>query len=185
MSESFVSEKYFVAVNTLFSDSFELANKIYENYKPTFVVALWRGGCPIGMSIQEFFAKKGVKTNHISIRTSGYDGEVAKPEVKVYGTNYLFEKLGPEDRLLIVDDIFDSGRSAAAVFNIIRSSLGDRYPREMKLAVLFYKPENNKTNITPNFYIHTTDKWVVFPHELIGLSDEEIKYHKPSAAKWL
>ena len=30
-----------------------------------------------------------------------------------------------------------------------------------------------------DYYIHETDEWLVFPHELQGLSMEEIKANKP------
>jgi len=32
----------------------------------------------------------------------------------------------------------------------------------------------------PDFFIHETDKWLVFPHELEGLSLDEIKKSKPA-----
>ena len=35
------------------------------------------------------------------------------------------------------------------------------------------------TDTSPDFYIHETDKWLVFPHELHGLTLEEIKNNKP------
>ncbi|MFT7532705.1 MAG: hypothetical protein ACI9FD_003738, partial [Gammaproteobacteria bacterium] len=40
------------------------------------------------------------------------------------------------------------------------------------------KPNNNKTDRVPDFYLHETDHWLVFPHELKGLSDEEINQNK-------
>ena len=40
------------------------------------------------------------------------------------------------------------------------------------------KPNKNKTNRVPDYYLHETDKWLVFPHELDGLTLDEIKDHK-------
>ena len=31
----------------------------------------------------------------------------------------------------------------------------------------------------PDYYIHETDQWLVFPHELQGLSMDEIRANKP------
>jgi uncharacterized protein len=31
----------------------------------------------------------------------------------------------------------------------------------------------------PDYYVLDTDKWLVFPHELIGLTREEILENKP------
>ena len=37
----------------------------------------------------------------------------------------------------------------------------------------------NKTDAPPDYYIHETENWLVFPHELHGLSADEIRQHKP------
>ena len=50
---------------------------------------------------------------------------------------------------------------------------------EIKVATPYFKPSKNKTNREPDFYLHETDQWLVFPHELDGLSIEEIKKNKP------
>ena len=46
-------------------------------------------------------------------------------------------------------------------------------------AVLIWKPANNKTSIKPDYYAGTTDKWIVFPHELEDLTPEEIGHKDP------
>ena len=35
----------------------------------------------------------------------------------------------------------------------------------------------NKTSLTPNYYVHITDKWLVYPHELEALTIEEVGEH--------
>ena len=47
------------------------------------------------------------------------------------------------------------------------------------LATPYFKPTKNKTNREPDFYLHETDQWLVFPHELDGLTIDEIKKNKP------
>ena len=37
----------------------------------------------------------------------------------------------------------------------------------------------NLTKRQPDYFIHETEKWLVLPHELEGLSLEEIKQNKP------
>ena len=37
----------------------------------------------------------------------------------------------------------------------------------------------NLTDNVPDYYLHETNKWLVFPHELDGLSIEEIELNKP------
>ena len=55
---------------------------------------------------------------------------------------------------------------------------------EIKVATPYFKPNKNKTNRKPDFYIHETEKWLVFPHELEGLSIEEIVQNKPSLSEY-
>jgi hypothetical protein len=50
---------------------------------------------------------------------------------------------------------------------------------EIRIATPYFKPNKNKTDRKPNYYIHETDKWLVFPHELDGLTVEELKANKP------
>ena len=47
----------------------------------------------------------------------------------------------------------------------------------------YFKPTKNKTNRKPDYYIHETDNWLVFPHELEGLTAEEIRANKPELAQ--
>ena len=48
----------------------------------------------------------------------------------------------------------------------------------MKIATLYYKPDNNLTLMEPDYYLYETSKWLVFPHELVGLSLDEIIKNK-------
>ena len=50
---------------------------------------------------------------------------------------------------------------------------------EIRIATPYFKPNKNQTKRNPNYYIHETDKWLVFPHELEGLNLDEIKLNKP------
>jgi hypoxanthine phosphoribosyltransferase len=45
-------EKLFVSAESLLRDSIELARRIvHSGYRPTFLVAMWRGGTPIGIAV--------------------------------------------------------------------------------------------------------------------------------------
>jgi len=90
-----------------------------------------------------------------------------------------------DDSLLIVDDVFDSGHSIEAVLKELSEKTRKNMPTTIKVACPWYKPERNATDIVPDYYIHETDSWLVFPHELNGLTEEEIKQGKPSLAKFL
>lgn len=51
--------------------------------------------------------------------------------------------------------------------------------------IVYYKYKRNETNLTPDYYIHKSDDWVVFPHELDGLTKDEIKQKNEGVYKVL
>ena len=174
--------KQFISANELLLDSFRLAELIYQRgFHPNFIVGVWRGGAPVGIAVQEYLEFMGVHSDHIAIRTASYYGigEQHK-EVKVFDLNYVIDRVTPDQSLLIVDDVFDSGRSLQAIIDQIHLKAGSNTPDTIKTACPWYKPSRNVTNRVPDFYVHATDNWLVFPHELKGLQMEEIVAGKGS-----
>ena len=98
--------------------------------------------------------------------------------MQVYGLNYVIRKLQSEDSLLIVDDVYDTGISVSKVISDLEFACKKNTP-EIRVATPYFKPTKNKTDRTPDYFIHETDQWLVFPHELQGLSMDEIKENKP------
>ena len=176
-------DKLFIKSEDLLKDSFELAWNVYESgFAPNYIIGVWRGGAPIGIAVQEFLSVLGVKSDHVAIRTSYYSGiDSRKENVQVYGLNYVIRKLESEDRLLIVDDVHDTGNSVAQIIADIAAACKKNTP-EIKIATPYYKPNKSQTGNKPDYYIHETDQWLVFPHELDGLSLEEIIENKPELA---
>ena len=102
--------------------------------------------------------------------------------VQVYGLNYVIKKVESEDSLLIVDDVHDTGISIKQIIWDLEKACKKNTP-EIKVATTYFKPQKNLTDRKPDYYIHETDKWLVFPHELEGLSLEEIKKFKPELSE--
>ncbi|MEH6582968.1 MAG: phosphoribosyltransferase family protein [Halioglobus sp.] len=175
-----MSTKQFITAQELLDDSFRLGLSIFENgYRPNYIVGVWRGGAPVGIAVQELLDYMGVETDHIAIRTSSYSGiESRDRHVRVHGLNYIVKHVNAEDSLLLVDDVFDTGLSIQQVIKDLKEECRKNMP-DVKIATPYFKPGNNKTDIKPDFYIHETDAWLVFPHELQGLSEDEIRQHKP------
>lgn len=173
-------KKHFIQAGQLLKDSYHLAWKIFESgFKPDYIIGVWRGGTPVGIAVQEFLDFLGVPSDHIAIRTSYYSGiNSRKDDVQVYGLNYVIEKLKSEDSLLIVDDVYDSGMSVGKVISDLKVACKKNTP-QIRVATPYFKPTKNKTNRTPDYFIHETDEWLIFPHELQGLSMDEIKENKP------
>ena len=54
---------------------------------------------------------------------------------------------------------------------------------EMRMACVYWKPEKNVTPYKPDFYVRTLDRWIVFPHEIEGLTPDEIMDKDPILAE--
>lgn len=185
-------KKRFLDEATIIEDSFRLGVQVFESgFRPTFIVGLWRGGSSVGIYVQECLQTLGVETDHISLRTSyrglpEYESMIEAPDsIRVHGTRYLIDNLNAEDSLLIVDDAFSSGHSIDAVKNRLKKTLKRNYPNRVKTAVLWYRPKIGRTNASPDYYVHETSDWLVFPYELKGLTLEEIESNKPLVAPYI
>ena len=179
------TNKVFINAEQLMQDSVELARQILESdFRPDYIVGVWRGGTPVGIAVQETLDFFGVETDHISIRTSSYKGiEKQRSRVRVHGMSYLTKQINAENSLLIVDDVFDTGSSVQAIVEKIHGRARKNAPGRIKVATAYYKPTKNKTKMTPDFFVHETADWLVFPHEVDGLTREEIRANKPHLNK--
>jgi hypoxanthine phosphoribosyltransferase len=173
-------QKTVLTARELLADSFQLGINILESgFEPTLIIAIWRGGTPVGMAVQEILAYCGVDSDHIAIRTSSYTGVDQRSEVAVHGLDYIIKKIAHDDRVLIVDDVFDTGNTFAAVVREINLRARGNTPQDMRIAAPWYKPTRNQTNLVPDYYLHETAEWLVFPHELDALTPDEMRKCRP------
>ena len=176
-----MTDKVYLSAQELLEDSFRLALEVYNSgFRPDFIVGVWRGGTPVGIAVQELLDNMGVETDHIAIRTSSYAGiGQRKKEVRVHGLDYLIRNVNQPDSLLIVDDVFDTGLSIEAVIRTLKEKARLNTPHDIRIATPWFKPSNNKTDLEPDYYIHKSEDWLVFPHELQGLDREGMFANKP------
>lgn len=174
-------EKTYISAESLLRDSLALGVQIVRSgFRPSFLVGVWRGGAPIGISVQEVLEFNGIECDHIAIRTSSYTGiDQQSKTVRVHAVDYLVSRLSFEDQLLLIDDVFDSGRSLEAVVAELQRRCRRNMPEQVRIATVYYKPSRNKSAIKPDYFIRETDQWLVFPHEVQGLTREEILANKP------
>ena len=175
-------EKMYLTAQGLLEDSFKLGHQIIScGFKPTFIIAIWRGGAPIGIAVQEYLAFHGIHADHIAIRTSSYSGiDNQSREIKTFGLNYLVKNMTHSDRLLIVDDVFDTGRSVEAIIKELGRRLRLNTPEDIRIAVPYYKPSRNQIGKAPDYAVHETADWLKYPHSLEGLSVDEIREKRPA-----
>jgi len=175
--------KRYITPEQLLQDAFVLAWQVFASgFRPTCIVGVWRGGTPVGIAVHELLQVLGVTADHMAIRTRSYTGIGQRDDaVQVDGLDYLARRLHKEDALLLVDDVYDSGLSLARVCADLRATCGPDTPA-IRIATPYFKPGNNRSGRDPDYYLHTTDDWLVFPHELEGLTPEELAAHKPELA---
>lgn len=176
-----MSGKTYLSAQQLLEDSFRLGAKVIASgFKPSIITAIWRGGTPIGIAVQELLAYHGIDTDHIAIRTSSYTGiDGRSSEIRIHGMNYLIKNVRHEDRLLIVDDVFDTGHTISAVIRHLKEKSRLNTPQDIRVAVPYYKPTRNRTDQQPDYYLHETEDWLKYPHSLEGLTVEEIAKNRP------
>ena len=176
-------DKLYISAQQLLEDSYALAMQVFDSgYRPDYIVGVWRGGAPVGIAVQELLELLGIKSDHIAIRTSSYTGIGQRSRtVKVHGLGYIVDRISQGEALLLVDDVYDTGLSLLQVVEDIETQCESNRP-DIRIATPWFKPANNQTDRTPDYFVHQSDRWLVFPHELMGLTLEEIRKHKPELA---
>jgi len=172
-------DKVFIDARTLLVDSVKLARLVWDDgYRPNYVIGVWRGGTPPGVAIHEFLRMHGLEPYHTTIKTQSYSGmQRGEGRVEIKGLGHIIDVINATDRVLIVDDVFDTGHTMVAILDEI-ARLARRNAPECRVATVYYKPERNETALEPHYYAVADNRWIVFPHEIEGLTDEELRAHR-------
>lgn len=165
----------YISADELLADSIALALDVVESgYRPDLLIALWRGGTPVGIAMQEVFEFLDMPCEHFAIRSKSYTAPgQQQSDIQLWGMEMLQPSLRAGCKVLLVDDVFDSGRTMQAVVSALQQ-MALPHAVTIKLATPWSKPGNNQTRMTPDYHLHTTDNWLVFPHEIHGLSAPQV-----------
>jgi hypoxanthine phosphoribosyltransferase len=176
-------KKHYISPGDLLRDAYQLGWQVFASgYHPDVLIGVWRGGTPIAIAVHELLHLLGLRPDHLAVRTASYAGIAEREqEVRVDGLEYLATRASAGQRLLVVDDVHDTGLSLQQLVLELEHLYGTHRP-EIRLATPWFKPGNNRTGRVPEYHIHESDEWLVFPHELEGLTPEEIARHKPELA---
>ena len=172
-----VNEKIFIDARQMEKDCWEFAKQMYASGADFDILSgITRGGAQISIYMQEVFALlSGKDKEFTTIHAQSYTGIGEAGEVMVENLESLKRRMVKGKRLLIVDDIFDRGKTFKAVYDRVLAEI-DCDEADVKMAALYYKPENSQVDITPDFHFRTfaSSDWIVLPHELDALSREEL-----------
>ncbi len=180
--------KNFVEYDEVRNNSLKLAYKIHQTgFIPDVIYVLLRGGAYVGNVISEYFKiirRNGRPVFYAAVVARSYTDIHKRSQVMIDGWTYKPEYLRNGDKILLVDDIYDSGRTMNHLAEVI---MNHGIPREdLKIAVHDYKVFPNSEEqmpFSPDYYCRKhevrtpeEDVWIHYKsHELVGLSKEEFE----------
>jgi hypoxanthine phosphoribosyltransferase len=182
-------KKEFLPYTTVRNNALKLARRIYEDgFIPDVIYVSLRGGAYLGNVISEYFKfilKAGERpVYYAAVVARSYTGVGEPEQIRIEGWTYDPEYLRTGDRVLLVDDIFDTGRTINCLAQII---LEKGIPRkDIKIAVHDYKYFFDKPSqlpVQPDYWcrkhelsLREEERWIHYEsHELAGLSDAELE----------
>lgn len=169
--------KRFLSADAFQRDCARLARKVFDDpaWQPDFILALWRGGAQPGVIISEVFAFLGRPTPHAIVKCASYSGIGQRTDVVTFqGADAILDALAGK-RVLVVDDVFDTGKTAEAALRRLAHA-------DPRIATVYWKPSASLVPFKPDYTIRETADWIVFPHELDGLSPDELRVKDPELA---
>ena len=183
--------KEFLPDDTVRNDALKLGYKILQDgFVPDIIYVSLRGGAYVANVVSEYFkiARKGARpVLYAAVVARSYSDIRQRDRIMVDGWTYSPDHLRPGDKILLVDDIFDTGKTINYLVEVL---LEKGVPRkDIKVAVHDYKYftyHEEQLPIQPDYWCRKftitkpeEDRWIHYmSHELIGLSPEELeKYY--------
>jgi hypoxanthine phosphoribosyltransferase len=180
--------KEFLPYDKVRNNALKMAYKIHQDgFVPDVIYVSLRGGAYLANVVSEYFkiVRKGAHpVLYAAVVARSYSDVRQHDRVMVDGWTYSPEHLRHGDKILLIDDIFDSGRT---INHLVEILIEKGIPRDdVKVAVhdyKFFSFHKEQLPIQPDYWCrkHIIDKpeddiWIHYmSHELIGLSEEELE----------
>ena len=133
---------------TEFRDDTRLLKSKVASFEPEAIVAIARGGYTIAHALAEGLSIRNLQ----SIRTELYDEDRKREHITIEGETLLDDI----KRVLVVDDIADSGETLSFVMRYLKQNHPDV---EFLSATLFYK---QSSVYEPTYWIKEANTWIEF-----------------------
>lgn len=181
--------KEFISYDIVRNNAIKLGWQISQSgFIPDVIYVSLRGGAYLGNILSEYFKvlRKGQRPLfYAAVVAYSYTDIHKQSNVRIDGWTYDPKYLRTGDKVLFVDDIFDTGRTINFLVNVL---LEQGIPRQdIKVAVHDYKlfQDEDILPIKPDFYCckhifenRAQDIWIHYlSHELDGLTNDEIRQH--------
>jgi len=131
-----------------FKNDIPALGKLCESFNPDTIVAVARGG----MTLAHALAMALDVRNLQSIRTESYDGENQRSTITITGEC----DFSHSERVLIVDDIVDTGKTLQALLPILQANHPTVF---FNTVALFTK---STAHIQPDFSLYEATDWIEF-----------------------
>ena len=120
-------------------------------FDPQCVIAVARGGLTLAGAMTYALGVKLTDAINVEFYT---DVNETLPDPVLLAPMLDTDSIAGQ-RILVVDDVADSGRTLGLVIKLLRG-----FGAEVRSAVLYAKP---RTVVQPDFIWKSTDQWIVFP----------------------
>jgi uncharacterized protein len=127
------------------------ADVLHDDFVPDVVIAIARGGLLLAGAIAYALDVKSCGSVNVEFYTGGH----ARLERPVVLPPLLDQPSLAGKRVLLVDDVSDSGRTLAMVVDLLGTIAA-----EVRTVVLYTKPG---TVHVPDYSWRRTDRWIAFP----------------------
>ena len=131
----------------------DLAQQIRnDEYNPEIIVGVSRGGWPPARVMSDLLQNPKLANMKVEFYTDiGVRNK--KPRITQPVTMEVVGK-----RVLVVDDVSDTGHS----LRVVADHLRQKPVKELRVCTLYMKPQSI---FRPDYYARTTKKWIIFPWE--------------------
>lgn len=130
----------------------ELAQQVVDSgFEPDIIISVARGGMLPGGALTYAMGTKLTDAINVEFYTDVHE---TLPDPVLLAPMLDTESIRNQ-KLLVVDDVADSGRTLKLVIELL-----EKYQAEVRSVVLYSKPS---TVVEPDYVWRRTDKWIVFP----------------------
>ncbi len=182
--------KEFVPYDMIRNNAIKMAYRIYrDGFIPDIIYVSLRGGAYMGNVISEYFkfiTDEARPVFYAAVVARSYTDVSTQEEIKIDGWTYSPDLLKGGEKVLLVDDVYDSGRTV----NYLTEELLRRGLKrdDIKVVVHDYKVRHylpDTLPIHPDYYCRKIEvptaedeTWIHYmSHELVGLTAVEAQEH--------
>ncbi len=182
--------KEFISSDTIRNNTLKMAHRIVsDGFIPDIIYVSLRGGAYVANVLSEYFKLYNKESRPVlfaAVVARSYSDIRENSKVMIDGWTYSPDHLRAGDKVLLVDDIFDTGKTINHLVEVI---LEKGVPRsDIKIAVHDYKyftAQQDQLPIQPDYWCRKfemanrdNDSWLHYlNHELVGLTKEEREEH--------